>query len=108
MLMRWRKFCFEETYYLFVNLALTTNSLLMIKNKFLISLLFLFFFILNHNAQEKIIVKFNYSYLDYELIDDENIIESKFTEIFNDKAKRTLGTVKNFVFLKTRELKYAH
>ena len=49
-----------------------------------------FFIFLRGIAQEEIIVKFNYSYLDYEFIDDESRKTAKLNELFNEEAAREI------------------
>lgn len=60
----------------------------MIRISYLTVLLFLLFF--NVHGQEEIIVKFSYSYLDYEFVDNKNRNETTFAELFNEKAKQEL------------------
>ena len=58
-------------------------------NYFYLTIL-VFFIFLRGIAQEEIIVKFNYSYLDYEFIDDESRKTAKLNELFKEEAKRHL------------------
>ncbi|MDX1652361.1 MAG: hypothetical protein R3277_07715 [Brumimicrobium sp.] len=62
----------------------------MLRFSYLTPLVCLFFFKLHSHTQEEIIVKFNYSYLDYEFIDDKNKKEASLNEIFNEEAERQL------------------
>lgn len=46
-------------------------------------------------AQEDIIVKFHYNFLDYQFIDDQNSVTATLNDIFNDNAERELGILKS-------------
>jgi hypothetical protein len=42
------------------------------------------------SAQETIVVKFNYSFLDYDVIDDHSIKNISLPKVFNERAKMNL------------------
>lgn len=62
--------------------------------EFLISV-FLLFLIFKASAQESVVVKFNYSYLDFTVIDDYSIKKISFLKLFNEKAKNELTQLIN-------------